>query len=320
MFTKAHIFLYQWYKKHGRHSLPWRNTDDPYHIWISEIMLQQTQVKTVLERFYFPFLETFPALQDLADADLDDVLKKWEGLGYYTRARNLHKAARRAAPLLPQTVQELEALPGIGRSTAHAIAVFAYHTPVPIMDANVKRILYRIFGIRKTTDKALWEYAYELFDREHPYDYNQAMMDLGAMICSARSPQCTLCPFESICLGKNDPLAYPEKKQRKAVPIRQKKIIIHHQNGRYAMQQRRSRFLHGLWGFSEYESNEPLNSTKKLGNITQTYSHFRLEADVYLHQGAIEKHEWFTLEEIQTLALSGADHKAIKLLENSLPL
>ena len=107
MFLQTHKLLLDWYTKNGRHDLPWRNSDDPYHIWVSEIMLQQTQVKTVLERFYFPFFEAFPALQDLADADLDEVLKKWEGLGYYTRARNLHKAAQLSAPELPQTIEEL---------------------------------------------------------------------------------------------------------------------------------------------------------------------------------------------------------------------
>ncbi len=281
-------------------------------------MLQQTQVKTVLERFYFPFLEAFPSLQDLADASEDEVLKKWEGLGYYTRARNLHKTACLSAPLLPQTVNELEILPGIGKSTAHAVAAFSYHTPVPIMDANVKRILYRVFGIKKATDKQLWDYAYKLFDAERPYDYNQAMMDLGAMICTAKAPKCEQCPYDAICKGKIQPLTYPEKKQKKAIPVRQKKIVIYHQNGRYAMQQRSSRFLHGLWGFSEHNLNETIPTEQLLGSITQIYSHFRLEADIYLHQGHIEEYEWFTLKETGSLALSGADHKALKLLENSL--
>src|SRR5688572_23757939 len=122
MYSVFHRELLKWYAAHGRHSLPWRNTSNPYAIWISEVMLQQTQVKTVLERYYFPFLERFPTLQALADAPLDSVLKAWEGLGYYTRAANLHKAAKMAAPRLPATVEELEALPGIGRNTAHAVA------------------------------------------------------------------------------------------------------------------------------------------------------------------------------------------------------
>lgn len=318
MFLQTHELLLDWYTHNGRHHLPWRNTDDAYHIWVSEIMLQQTQVKTVLERFYFPFLEAFPTLADLANADLDEVLKKWEGLGYYTRARNLHKAARLSAPRLPQTVKALEALPGIGKSTAHAIAAFAYYTPVPILDANVKRILCRVFEIKQASDRQLWDYADRLFDYKHPYSYNQAMMDLGAMVCTTKAPQCHHCPLEAICKGKDDPLAFPEKKVKKSIPIRKKKIIIHYYKGRYAMQQRSSRFLYGLWGFTEIDTDENMHFTKTLGNISQQYSHFRLEAEVYLHREYIEEYEWFTLEEITSLALSGADHKVLKLLQSSL--
>ena len=315
MYKKAHSLLYDWYQAYGRHDLPWRLTDDPYKIYVSEIMLQQTQVKTVLERFYFPFLEAFPTLADLAAADLDDVIKKWEGLGYYTRARNLHKAARMSAPELPQSVDELKTLPGIGQSTAHAIAAFAYHTPVPLMDANVKRILYRVFGLKKATDKQLWECAYRLFDEEHPFDYNQAMMDLGASLCLPKAAACHTCPFQGICIAAtSDPLAYPERKSQKAVPIRQKTIILHRHNDRYAMRQRSSRFLHGLWGFSEYEEHPGFPLLQHLGALTHTYSHFRLEADVYLHDCPVDEHDWFTLEEIASLALSGADHKALQLL------
>jgi len=314
MFSQAHQRLLSWYQANGRHGLPWRNTDDPYKIWVSEIMLQQTQVKTVLERFYFPFLKAFPTLQDLADADLDDVLKRWEGLGYYTRARNLHRAAQITAPSLPQSVHKLKALPGIGESTAHAVAAFAYHTPVPIMDANIKRILYRVFGIKKATDRVLWEHAHKLFDKEHPYDYNQAMMDLGAALCRSRETACEVCPFAPICEAKEDPLSFPEKKHKKARPVRRRKIIIHHHDGRYAMLQRTSPLLHGLWGFTELDADKPIASTKRLGTISQQYSHFRLDAEVFLHEGEVADHEWFTLKEIESLALSGADHKVLKEL------
>ena len=319
MKKKAHSLLYDWYQANGRHDLPWRLTDDPYKIYVSEIMLQQTQVKTVLERFYFPFLETFPTLADLAAADLDDVLKKWEGLGYYTRARNLHKAAQLAAPALPQSVEELKALPGIGRSTAHAIAAFAYHTPVPLMDANVKRILYRVFGLKKATDRQLWECAYRLFDEERPFDYNQAMMDLGASLCLPKTTACHTCPFQGICIAAtSDPLAYPERNRKKAVPVRRKTIIVHHHEGRYAMRRRSSRFLHGLWSFSEYDECPETPMLRHLGPLTHTYSHFRLEAEVYLQGGPVDDHDWFTLEEIASLALSGADRKALQLLSEVL--
>ncbi|MBY0354265.1 MAG: hypothetical protein K2Q12_00885, partial [Rickettsiales bacterium] len=139
-----HQTIHDWYAAHGRHSLPWRLTRDPYAIYVSEIMLQQTQVATVLTRFYHPFLARFPTLQSLADASQEEVLKAWEGLGYYSRARNLHQAAKICAPTLPTTVEGLLELPGIGRNTAHAIAAFAYHQPVAVMEANVKRVLHRL--------------------------------------------------------------------------------------------------------------------------------------------------------------------------------
>jgi A/G-specific adenine glycosylase len=315
MFTQAHTALYDWYRLYGRHDLPWRNTDDPYRIWISEIMLQQTQVKTVLERFYFPFLEAFPTLSDLAAAELDHVLKRWEGLGYYTRARNLHRAARLTAPAMPQTVSELQALPGIGKSTAHAIAAFAYHTPVPIMDANVRRILCRLFGIEKATEKRMWEHAHALFDAEHPFDYNQAMMDLGSMLCTPKAPECDCCPLASHCRGQADPLAYPEKTAKKAVPVRRRTIVVRRHGGRFGMRQRTGRFLHGLWGFAEYDDFDTAGMTL-LGSVTQKYSHFTLEGEVFMAEQYEEGLEWFALEHIPELALSGADRKVLGMIGN----
>ncbi len=314
MFKEAHKTLSAWYQENGRHDLPWRNTDDSYPIWVSEIMLQQTQVKTVLERFYFPFLEKFPTLRVLADAHEDEVLKQWEGLGYYTRARNLHKAAQICQDRLPQSVTELVALPGIGQSTAHAVAAFAYKTPVPIMDANVKRILYRVFGVKKANDKTLWELAYRLFDEEHPFEYNQAMMDVGATICQAKQVNCGVCPFSEVCKAKeDDPLLYPEKKMKKKVPIRHRHIVIHEHNNRYAMRQRETRFLNGLWGFLEHDEEQKM---KQIGEIKHQYSHFHLHAWIYHSASMVEEDvEWYTKEQIRGLALSGADHKAFALLE-----
>lgn len=315
MYKKSHDLLYQWYQENGRHDLPWRNIDDPYKIWVSEIMLQQTQVKTVLERFYFPFIKKFPTLESLAKSGEDDVLKMWEGLGYYTRARNLHKAARLSKDRLPVTVAGLIRLPGIGQSTAHAIAAFAYKTPVPIMDANVKRILHRIFAIKKASDKELWEVAYRFFDDSRPYDFNQAMMDLGAAVCTSKNALCRQCPFNSICQASDDPYSYPQKKAKKSTPVRNKNIVIYTHQGKFALKQRKSRLLNGLWGFSEYTMNEEIPMATALGEIAHTYSHFKLEAQVHLAEAFIEEHEWFSLDEIEGLALSGADHKALALIK-----
>jgi A/G-specific adenine glycosylase len=315
MNTSPHIALLHWYKENGRHDLPWRTNPDPYAIYISEIMLQQTQVKTVLERFYFPFLERFPTLNDLAKADLDDVLKMWEGLGYYTRARNLHAAARQCNGKLPDNAHELIKLPGIGQSTAHAVAAFAYREPLPIMDANVKRILHRYYALIERNEKKLWKYAYTLFDSAHPFEYNQAMMDIGATICLPKKPLCTLCPLEKSCLGKVSPLSYPEPKIKKIKPVRTRNIIVYQKENLYALIQRETRFLSGLWGFYETEE-EPDSSMKHLGEITQNYSHFTLQADVYLCMESFlpEGYEWFSVEEIAQLSLSRADHKVVSLL------
>lgn len=316
MYKKVHDLLYLWYQENGRHGLPWRQSSDAYKIWVSEIMLQQTQVKTVLERFYFPFLKKFPTLQSLADAHEDEVLKQWEGLGYYTRARNLHKTAQLCRDTLPQTVTELVSLPGIGQSTAHAVAAFAYQTPVPIMDANVKRILYRVFGVKKTNERELWQLAYRLFDEDRPFDYNQAMMDIGAMLCRARQTDCERCPFGDICKAKrDDPLLYPEKKAKKQVPVRQKHIVIHKHGGRYALRQRETRFLNGLWGFMEHNEEQ---EAQHIGEIKHQYSHFHLHAKVYYSASIVEEEAvWYTRQEIEELALSGADHKAFALLQES---
>jgi A/G-specific adenine glycosylase len=309
-----HSNLLSWYRRHGRHHLPWRETRDPYRIWISEIMLQQTQVKTVLERFYHPFMERFPTLPSLASAPLDDVLKQWEGLGYYTRAKNLHKAARMCTPFMPETAEGLQRLPGIGKSTAHAVASFAYGTPVPILDANVKRILYRFYGRREADEKTLWKLAEKLFDPEHPFEFNQAMMDLGAALCLPKAAQCDRCPLQSGCkAAARDPLRYPAPKQRKRVPVRKRCIIVYAEGGRYGLRQRTGRFLHGLWGFPE-QTRPPRGAARRLGEIVQVYSHFRLEADVWQVDGHGEDVDLFTKEEMAGLALSGADHKVLKLL------
>jgi len=242
---KTHQKINTWYKQYGRLDLPWRTTDDPYPIYLSEVMLQQTQVVTVLERYYFPFLKRFPTLEALGSAPLDDVLKLWEGLGYYNRAKNLHKTAgilskaqaRGVAPILPSTIESLIALPGIGQNTAHAVAAFAFKQPVPIMEANVKRILCRVHQLETPTDKVLWEIAYEMVDRVNPFDYNQAMMDIGATVCKPKDPNCLHCPLKDICKGQDDPTRYPTKKKR-IVPTREQNIMLTLYNDKLSMRQR----------------------------------------------------------------------------------
>lgn len=328
--------LRAWYARHGRHDLPWRQTRDPYAIWISEVMLQQTTVQTVRGRYYEPFLERFPDLSTLATAPRENVLKAWEGLGYYRRAHHLHEAAQLAAPHLPKNVEALEALPGIGKNTAHAIAAFAWGAPVPVMEANVRRVLHRLHALESAAPAQLWEKAEELLHPAHPYEHNQAMMDLGAMICLPKAPQCAACPLSPACKGKDRAEAYPAPSARKKTPIRQKNIIICHAGDFVCLTPRRSRFLSGLYGFVEIAAEETdfmlegeklrLCDARQLGEIRQVYSHFTLEAAVYamdlselVAAGRIDRggSGWQRIGQVATLALSAADHKAWALMREN---
>jgi len=320
-----HLALLRWYKTHGRHDLPWRNTEDAYHIWLSEVMLQQTQVATVRERFYPPFLKKFPTIEALAAAPPEAVMKAWEGLGYYSRARNLHKAAVQLAgnaktarmnkASLPAEVSELIALPGIGRNTASAIAAFAYHQPVAILEANVKRIVARIFALETPTDEQLWSGADALLNSAHPFDHNQAMMDLGAMVCIPKKPDCPNCPANRICEGKHAPESYPQKKAKKAVPTRHVNIMVARDTaGRFYLEQRSDKLLGGLWGFPQSPS-----TITTAGDVTHIHSHFRLEGHLVetLEKMKNPRGGWYSKAEIATLPISKLDHKVLALIDKT---
>ncbi len=322
-----HTHLHQWYKQHGRHNLPWRKTQDPYAIYLSEVMLQQTQVETVLQRFYFPFLQKFPDLKTLAAASREEVLKSWQGLGYYSRAIHLHATAKQIEHL-PTNVEDLMALPGIGRNTAHAVAAFAYRLPVAIMEANVRRILHRIFALEKASETLLWEKAASLLDATQPFDYNQAMMDLGSLVCTAKAPDCTRCPANLLCLGKSAPERYPLKLKSKRTPTRRKKIVVlEDPTGRIYATPRTTRFLHGLYHFIEVNGEDeyftyhntayPLSQNHIIGAIRQTYSHFTLEATIYRCSclTSEKSNYWHTPPALSRLPWSGAEHKILKLLK-----
>jgi A/G-specific adenine glycosylase len=218
----------RWQASHGRHALPWQNTRDPYRVWLSEIMLQQTQVAAVLG-YYARFLERFPDVQALAQASEDDVFAHWAGLGYYSRARNLHACARQVVALhdgqFPRTAEALQTLPGIGRSTASAVASFCFAERVAILDGNVKRVLTRLLGFRDDlaearNERALWALATELLPLDDLAQamprYTQGVMDLGATVCTARSPSCLLCPLQARCVARQQgrPEDYPVKTRK----------------------------------------------------------------------------------------------------------
>lgn len=217
-----------WQRTHGRRGLPWQDTRDPYRVWLSEIMLQQTQVATVLD--YFPrFLRRFPDVKALAKASLDDVLALWSGLGYYSRARNLHRCAVAVVTQhggeFPPSAQQLQTLPGIGRSTAGAIAAFCFGERVAILDGNVKRVLTRVLGFDAdlavaTNERALWDQATALLPHHSLAQamprYTQGLMDLGATICLARNPDCLICPLRELCIAqqRGEPENYPVKTRK----------------------------------------------------------------------------------------------------------
>ncbi|NMM08902.1 MAG: A/G-specific adenine glycosylase [Polaromonas sp.] len=220
--------IVRWQGAHGRNSLPWQNTRDPYRVWLSEIMLQQTQVSTVLD-YYARFLERFPTVADLAEGKHDAVMALWSGLGYYSRARNLHRCAQDVMSLhggqFPRTSELLQTLTGIGRSTAAAIASFCFAERVPILDGNVKRVLTRVIGFsadlaQSANERALWGRATDLLPAPHLSDtmprYSQGLMDLGATVCTLRQPQCALCPVQKICraFAAGEPLKYPVKTRK----------------------------------------------------------------------------------------------------------
>ena len=251
--------LLQWYTVHGR-DLPWRRTRDPYRLWVAEVMLQQTQVGTVIP-YYRRWLKRFPTLRALASAPSSAVLAAWEGLGYYSRARHLHCAAQKIVEehggRLPRTVDSLRRLPGIGRYTAAAIASIAFDVDAAVLDGNVKRVLARVFDVRddvKTArgEKRLWELAERLAPRGRTGDYNQALMDLGATICTPRAPACAICPLRAMCAARKLGVQLERPVTRKRLPVPHHLLAagVVRKAGRVLIVQRPpGQLLGGLWAF-----------------------------------------------------------------------
>jgi len=257
--------LLAWYDHNGRHSLPWKRNKDPYRIWVSEIMLQQTQVSTVIP-FYTRFMQRFPTVQSLARAQLDSVLHLWTGLGYYARARNLHRAAQAIVKnhngVFPRDLETTMSLPGIGRSTAGAILALAYNQRAPILDGNVKRVLARLHAIDtpqndRNTQERMWALAKQHTPRKRVADYTQAIMDLGATLCTRTQPRCSECPVRSACraYALGNPQDFPLRTKRKTTPIKTTRMLmIRDTKGRVLLQRRPARGVWGgLWGFPECE-------------------------------------------------------------------
>jgi len=281
--------LVAWQKKHGRHGLPWQGTRDPYRIWLSEIMLQQTQVAAVIP-YYERFLARFPDVAALAAADEDAVLRLWSGLGYYARGRNLHAAAREIVRLgrFPDDAAALQALPGVGRSTAAAIAVFAFGRRAAILDGNAKRVLARCFG----ADKGLWELAESLVPARGVETYTQGLMDLGATVCTRANPACGRCPLAAQCVAlREDTIdALPSRKPRKALPLRKATWLVLMDGVTVLLERRPSSGLWGgLWTFPELDGADAraacrahygcsISAPMALARVDHGFTHFRLQA------------------------------------------
>ena len=292
--------LLSWFDDAGRKDLPWQQQITPYRVWVSEIMLQQTQVKTVIP-YYEKFIARFPDVETLAAAPLDDVLHLWTGLGYYARARNLHKAAQQVAThyqgIFPDSVDELEQLPGIGRSTAGAICATAFKKRAVILDGNVKRVLARYHAINGWPGKAsvsriLWQKAEQHTPEQRVADYTQAIMDLGATVCSRTRPDCQNCPLQSNCCAcaDNTQSLFPGKKPSKPLPVRETLfLIMKNSSGEILLEQRPASGLWGgLWTFPECNSeNDIANTCHRYGLSPEswhicppqrhTFSHFHLD-------------------------------------------
>lgn len=294
----------QWQAEHGRHHLPWQNTCDPYRVWLSEIMLQQTQVTTVLG-YYQRFLDRFPTVKALAESSDEDVMALWAGLGYYSRARNLHRCAQvvmeRFGGTFPRTAVELAGLPGIGRSTAAAIASFCFGERVAILDANVKRVLTRAFAFdddlaKAASEKKLWALAESLLPEaqlaQNMPRYTQGLMDLGASVCTARSPSCLLCPVQHGCRARE--LGTPERFPVKTRTLKRSAqqwwlLLLRRDDGAVWLQKRPAP---GIWAglhcLPVFESEAELETAMEaMGAVVQghlpAFLHVLTHRDLYLH-------------------------------------
>jgi len=343
--------LLAWYEG-NRRGLPWRETRDPYRIWVSEVMLQQTQVKTALP-YYRRFIREFPTLRKLAGAGLGDVLKRWEGLGYYARARNLHRAAgviaARPGGRVPDRWDEFRALPGVGDYIAAAVLSIAFDRPHAVVDGNVKRVLARLLTMAAPANQAASHKIFQaeadrLLDRRRPGDFNQALMELGALVCTPASPGCTLCPLLRCCAAHRGGAvaSYPRRVASRPVPEAQIAVGVVFKNGRVLITRRPAQgLLGGLWEFPggklrkgetpaaacvreiKEEVNLDVTIAELLAQVRHAYSHLRIHLHVFrcrftagrVRLNGPAGHRWVRIAEIDRFAFPRANLKFIPLLK-----
>lgn len=337
--------LLAWYDHHGRKDLPWQQNPSAYHVWLSEVMLQQTQVATVIP-YYQRFIKRFPDINALADANIDDVLGLWSGLGYYARGRNLHKAAvqiqQHHDAEVPEDFQALLDLPGIGRSTAGAIMALAFHQRYPILDGNVKRVLARYDAINvwpgeKQAQAAMWQRAEILLPEQRIANYIQAQMDLGATLCTRSRPACQQCPLQFDCkaFASGEPTLFPVRKVKKTQPFRHTNWFVYiDQDNQILLEQRpQNGIWGGLWSFPEGKTAEapdnslPIKNTlleSSLPEIKHVFSHFKLTINPYLFTAEPiplvaenNRHIWVKIDQALTLGLPAPVKQLIHFLSST---
>lgn len=344
--------LLAWYQKHRR-DLPWRQSRDPYRVWVSEVMLQQTQVETV-KPYFDRFTAAFPTVADLAAADEEQVLRLWEGLGYYRRARGLHAAAKQIVAehnaQLPSDVPTLLTLPGIGRYTAGAIVSIAFDRPAPILEANTIRLFARLIALKEDATKSvgqkrLWAVAEEVLPKKNIADFNQALMELGSLVCTPAAPKCTECPVEKLCEARQQGVVeqlLPVTKKVKFTEVREAAIVVAHKDKVLIRQCGPDERWAGLWDFPRFEvdGEGPLFVEKEIaekvqaltgiecqpGPLIKTLKHgvtrFRITLDCYqatrtggrLRSTKASPAKWLTPDQLAELPLSVTGRKLAKLI------
>ncbi len=312
------ISIIKWHKKFGRHDLPWQKSKDPYHVWVSEIMLQQTQVVTVIS-YYQKFITKFKTIKALAQASEDLVLSMWSGLGFYSRARNLHAASimimKEYRGHFPDNFQDMIRLPGIGRSTAGAILAFCFNKPYPILDGNVKRVLSRVYGIttpinNSSTEKKLWLLSEKNLPKKNIDIYTQAIMDFGATLCIPKKPKCNICPVTQSCVAYVNELTaqIPKKNIVKKNDIKKTHFYIYEYQKQVFLVKNRSGVWNGLWLPPNEEIKLKNKEIIKYGHRQSVFSHYKLVFE-YTFVKALSKPEiklkglWINWQDIQDLGL-----------------
>ena len=317
--------LLRWFRRHGR-DLPWRRTGDPYAILVSEFMLQQTQVATVIP-YYDEWLRRFPDFASLARASENDVLRAWQGLGYYVRARNLHATAKtvmdRHRGRLPRPVEQMQQLPGIGKYTAHAVATFAFNQPVPIVEANTARVLTRLFDFRESIDsvagrKTLWQYAATLLPKSNARIYNSALTDLGALVCLPRKPKCGVCPVKKFCRAKN-PETLPVRKSRLRPTRLVEKHVFMVRQGKIRLEQS-SRRWRGMWILPPLKVDCFKQSSFHRGAIYTSvfpFTNHRVALKVYAQDRSMTDdgvQRWIRIDSLDSVPIPSPHRQALRYL------